>query len=82
MRFKVLLIIQYLIPKILMETVLYVHARGVKKINFGPDVVMMHFLQKIFMEEYMCWYAHGEQLVSHEIMLERILKNINSKNED
>jgi hypothetical protein len=30
----------------------------------------------------MCWYAHGELFISHETMLERILKNINSKNED
>jgi len=50
------------------------------KKNFDPDVVMMHHLQKIFMKEYMCWYAHGELFVSHETMLERILKNINSKN--
>jgi len=62
--------------------VLYVHARGVKKINFSPNVVMIHFLQKIFMEEYMCWYAYEKLLVSHETMLERILKNINSKNKD
>ena len=48
MGFKVLLIMQYLILEILMETVLDVHARGVKKNKkkFDLDVVMMHLLQK------------------------------------
>jgi hypothetical protein len=25
-----------------------------------PDVVTMHLLHKGFMENYLCWYAHGE----------------------
>jgi hypothetical protein len=25
-----------------------------------PDIVMMHLLYKGFMENYQCWYAHGE----------------------
>ncbi|KAL9403258.1 hypothetical protein Peur_000230 [Populus x canadensis] len=29
-----------------------------------PDVVMMHLLHKGFMENYQCWYAHGEVFVS------------------
>jgi hypothetical protein len=29
-----------------------------------PDVVMMHFLHKGFMENYQCWYAHGEYLLA------------------
>jgi hypothetical protein len=27
------------------------------------DVVKMHLLTKEFMEDYLCWYAHGELLV-------------------
>jgi hypothetical protein len=37
------------------------------------DVVTMHLLYKGFMEEYMCWYAHREPFVPHEIMVERIV---------
>ena len=29
-----------------------------------PDVVMIHLLHKGFMENYQCWYAHGEVFVS------------------
>ena len=31
----------------------------------------MHLLHKGFMEDYMCWYAHGELFVPHETMVER-----------
>jgi hypothetical protein len=27
---------------------------------FYPNIVTMHLLHKGFMEEYLCWYAHGE----------------------
>jgi hypothetical protein len=35
-----------------------------KKKYLHPDVVMMHLLYKGFMENYQCWYAHGEVFVS------------------
>ena len=51
----VLLITHYLIREILVVAVLDVHARDVKNKNFlNLDVVMMHLLQKGFMEKYMC----------------------------
>ena len=31
-----------------------------------PDVVMMHLLHKEFMEDYLCWYAHGELFVPNK----------------
>jgi len=34
-----------------------------------PDVVMIHLLQKRFMERYLCWFAHGEPYVPHETMI-------------
>jgi len=45
MRFKVLLITQYLIREILLEAVLDVHVRGVKIKKFiYPNVVTIHLL--------------------------------------
>jgi hypothetical protein len=38
-----------------------------------PDVVMMHLLHKKFMEEYLCWYAHGEPFVPHKTMAKRMV---------
>jgi hypothetical protein len=38
-----------------------------------PDVVMMHLLQKEFMEKYMCWYAHKEPYVPHNTMVEMMV---------
>ena len=37
-----------------------------------PDVVMMHLLQKEFMEKYLCWYALEKPYVPHNIMVERM----------
>jgi hypothetical protein len=34
---------------------------------------MMHFLHKGFMEDYMCWYAHGELFVRNESMVKRVV---------
>jgi hypothetical protein len=46
-RFKVLLIMHYLIREILVEAVLDVYASGVKKKKFlDSTIVMMHLLQK------------------------------------
>jgi hypothetical protein len=37
------------------------------------DVVMMHLLHKWFMEDYLCWYAHGELFVHNKSMGERVV---------
>ena len=37
------------------------------------DVVTMHLLTKGFMEDYLCWYAHGELFVPDESMEEHQL---------
>jgi len=38
-----------------------------------PDVVMMHLLHKGFIENYQCWYAHGEVYVSERRMKETVV---------
>jgi hypothetical protein len=43
-----------------------------------PDVVMMHPLHKGFMENYRCWYAHGEVFVSKKRMGERVVGSTSS----
>jgi hypothetical protein len=42
------------------------------------DVVMMHLLTKRFMENYLCWYAHGELFVPNESMIERVVGSTSS----
>jgi len=32
------------------------------------------------MEEYLCWYAHGESFVPHETMVERMVGSTSSAN--
>ena len=41
-----------------------------------PDVVTMHLLTKGFIEDYMCWYAHGELFVPNESMVERVVESL------
>jgi len=36
------------------------------------DVVMMYFLRKGFMEDYLHWYAHKELFISNESMVGRM----------
>jgi hypothetical protein len=43
-----------------------------------PDIVMMHLLQKGFMENYLCWYARGELFVCNESMVERMVGSTSS----
>jgi len=43
-----------------------------------PDVVTMHLLTKGFMENYLCWYAHGELFVPNESMIERVIGSASS----
>jgi hypothetical protein len=44
--------------------VLDVHAGSVKIKSFCfKDIVTIYLLTKEFMEDYLCWYAHGEQRV-------------------
>jgi hypothetical protein len=42
------------------------------------DVVMMHLLHKGIMENYRCWYAHGEVFVSKKRMGERVIGSTSS----
>jgi hypothetical protein len=42
------------------------------------DVVMMHFLHKGFMEDYMCCYAHGELFICNESIGERVVGSTSS----
>ena len=39
----------------------------------NPDVVMMHLLHKGFVEDYECWYAHGEVFVSNRRIGETVV---------
>jgi len=43
-----------------------------------PNVVTMHLLTKRFMEDYLCWYAHGERFVPNESMVERVVGSTSS----
>ena len=67
-----------------METVFDVHARGVKIKKFKSRCCNDASSTKKRSWKNTCvgMHAHGELFVSHGTMLERILKNINSKNED
>jgi hypothetical protein len=42
------------------------------------DVITMHLLTKGFMEDYLCWYAHGELFVPNESMVERVVGSTSS----
>jgi len=44
----------------------------------NQDVVMMHLLHKGFMEDYLCWYAHGKLFVCNESMGERVVGSTSS----
>ena len=39
---------------------------------------MMHLLHKGFMEDYQCWYAHGEVFVSNRRMRETVVGSTSS----
>jgi len=41
---------------------------------------MMHLLHKGFIENYRCWYAHGEVFVRNKRMGERVVWSISSAN--
>jgi hypothetical protein len=38
----------------------------------------MHLLTKGFMEDYLCWYAHGELFVPNKSMIERVIGSTSS----
>jgi hypothetical protein len=40
----------------------------------------MHLLNKWFIEDYLCWYAHGELFVPNESMVERVVGSTSSAN--
>jgi len=53
--------------------------RKCKNLKFlHQDVVTMHLLTKGFMEDYLCWYAHGELFVPNESMVERVVGSTSS----
>ena len=81
MRFRVLLITQYLIREILVEEILNVHTRGVKIKKFlNLDVVTIHLLQKRLMKKYLCWYEHEEPYVPHDIVVEKMIGSTSRSN--
>jgi hypothetical protein len=49
-----------------------------KKKFLNLYVVTMHFLQKKFMERYLCWFVYREPYVPHETMVERIVGSTSS----
>jgi len=42
------------------------------------DVVTIYLLTKGFMEDYICWYAHGKLFVPNESMVERVIGSTSS----
>jgi len=42
------------------------------------DIVTMHLLTKEFLEDYLCWYAHGELFIPNESMVERVVESTSS----
>jgi hypothetical protein len=42
------------------------------------NVVTMHLLTKGFMEDYLCWYAHGELFVLNKSMVEKVVGSTSS----
>jgi len=60
------------------EVVLDVHAQGVKKMFLDLVIVTMYLLQKIFIEQYLCWYTHEKPYVPHETMIERMVGSTSS----
>jgi hypothetical protein len=50
--------------------------RKCKNLKFlHQDVVTMHLLTQGFMEDYLCWYAHGKLFVPNESMVERVVES-------
>jgi len=45
------------------------------KMFLDLDVVTMHLLPKRLMEQYLCWYAHGERYVPHETMVKKMVES-------
>jgi hypothetical protein len=53
--------------------------RKCKNLKFlHQDVVTIHLLTKGFMEDYLCWYAHGELFVPDESMEEQVVGSTSS----
>jgi hypothetical protein len=53
--------------------------RKCKNLKFlHQDVVTMHLPTKGFMEDYLCWYAHGELFVLDESMEEQVVGSTSS----
>jgi len=53
--------------------------RKCKNLKFlHQNIVTMHLLTKGFIEDYLCWYAHGELFVPNESMVERVVGSTSS----
>jgi len=53
--------------------------RKCKNLKFlHQDIATMHLLTKRFMEDYLCWYAHGELFVPDESMKEQVVGSTSS----
>jgi len=49
-----------------------------KKTFLHSNIVTMHLLHKGFIEDCLCWYAHGELFVRNESMVEKIAESTSS----
>jgi len=75
--FRVLLISH--IPRNFIDNGIRCPCRKCKNLKFlHQDVVTMHLLTKGFMEDYLCWYAHGELFVPNKSMIERVIGSTSS----
>jgi len=67
------------IPRNFTDSGIRCPCRKCKNLKFlHQDVVMIHFLTKGFMEDYLCWYAHGELFVPNESMEEQVVGSTSS----
>jgi hypothetical protein len=77
--FTVLLISQHLFLRNFTDGGIRCPCRKCKNLKFlHQDVVTMHLLTKGFMQDYLCWYAHGELFVPNESMVERVVGSTSS----
>jgi hypothetical protein len=59
--------------------VLGVPCRKCKNKKFlHQDIVTMHLLTKGLLEDYLCWYVHGELFIPNESMVERVVRSTSS----
>jgi len=67
------------IPRNFTDSSIRCPCRKYKNLKFlHQDVVTMHLLTKGFMEDYLCWYVHGELFVPDESMEEQVVGSTSS----